>query len=314
VSEKTTVTKCSIDVRNLPLEAFRLPTDGRKWKQSARSRFAVLHYLSSFANPDGTFVGEHGKNFSPSHETLIKKFSKGTLHYTTTALQELGLLSWTREEKHYGRRTYTIHLPEHSQDSPETSPITLSTLDGEKAEHSQNSAEHSQRSTITLSTSNPNPSIPSLPTKANTPSAGHKKDSEAKTLGKKLKESVREISAVCFAECNSTPRDKDIKSFLTEYTQEWVEKGLRAYAAGKEENELKWLTKNFFVDGGGHGAILALQQKEAADAERADDEARSIEAGLAAALAKQEEFLKQVADEDELVAILADNPFGEQTI
>jgi hypothetical protein len=166
---KKQVTKCSIEVRNFPLEAFRLAGDGRKWKQSARTRKAVLLHLSSYANPDGTFMGSHGRNFSPSHETLLDDFSKGGIHHATTALRELGLLSWTRKN-HYERRVYTIHLPEHSPDSSECYTAVMQ-LHEEK--HSQDSAEslstfdakgpeHSQHSSITLSTSDP---IPSLPTK-----------------------------------------------------------------------------------------------------------------------------------------------------
>jgi hypothetical protein len=159
------ITKCTIEVRSLPLEAFRLPTDGRKWKQAARTRKSVLGHLASYANPDGTFIGSHGRNFSPSHKKLLADFSEGTLHYATTALQELGLLSWTRKN-HYARRVYAVHLPEHSQDSEaglakaskyhsQDSPESLSTF----ADKGQ---EHSQHSQITLSTSE---CVPSLPTK-----------------------------------------------------------------------------------------------------------------------------------------------------
>ena len=163
-TSRPTITKCSIEVRSLPLEAFRLPTDGRKWKQAARTRKSVMRHLSSYANPDGTFMGTHGRNFSPSHEKLLEDFSKGGIHYATTALRDLGLLSWTREN-HYTRRVYTIHLPEHSQDSEnglaksgknhsQDSDGTLSRFAGKEQEHSQHSPK-------TLSTSDP---IPSLPT------------------------------------------------------------------------------------------------------------------------------------------------------
>ncbi len=121
------ITKCSQEIERLPLEAFRLPTDGRKWKQSARSRCGLLLRLSVKANPDGTFIGPHGQNFSPSFERLSKHVSRGSYTRLTNDLRELGLLSWIRE-KHYDRRAYTIHLPEHSQDSPKHYPDSESEL------------------------------------------------------------------------------------------------------------------------------------------------------------------------------------------
>ena len=54
-------------------------------------------------------------------------FRGGSYTRLTNDLRELGLLSWIRE-KHYDRRAYTIHLPEHSQDSPKHYPGTKSEL------------------------------------------------------------------------------------------------------------------------------------------------------------------------------------------
>ena len=168
---KHTITKCSQEVERIPLEAFRLPKDGRKWKQSARSRSGLLLRLSVKANPDGTFIGPHGQNFSPSFERLSKHVSRGSYTYLTNDLRDLGLLSWTRAN-HYARRVYTIHLPEHCQDSlkryPDSdgkpmvghqnqyqdSPESLPRLNAETPNHYQDSSK-------TVSTS---VRIPSLPT------------------------------------------------------------------------------------------------------------------------------------------------------
>jgi hypothetical protein len=202
------ITKCTIEVRSLPLEAFRLPTDGRKWKQAARTRKNVLLHLASYANPDGTFIGSHGRNFSPSHETLLEDFSKGGIHYATTALRELGLLSWTREDRHYGRRVYAIHLPEHSQHSPEQYPDSDGDLAKAGKNHSQDSTgtlstfadkgqEHSQHSQITLSTSDPIPSLPTkeradkdFPTQTKTVASLFSPSAQVKGAGKMIREPV----------------------------------------------------------------------------------------------------------------------------
>jgi hypothetical protein len=175
VTAKKQVTKCSQEVERIPLEAFRLPKDGRKWKQSARSRSALLLRLSIKANPDGTFAGNEGQNYARSFETLVLKsnhLSRCSYTRLTNALRDLGLLSWTRKN-HYERREYTIHLPEHSQDSPKQYPDSK----GELAKDSENQYLHSPESVSILdvetqnqylyssksvSTSMP---IPSLPTK-----------------------------------------------------------------------------------------------------------------------------------------------------
>src|ERR1700683_4858215 len=110
--------KCSQLVRNIPLERYRLPDDGRKWKQAARRRSDLLLRLSSYANGDGTFARD-GRNYSPSFRTLEKHVARKSFYRLTDALQALGLLSWTRE-KHYEQRHYTIHLPEQVSDSQES--------------------------------------------------------------------------------------------------------------------------------------------------------------------------------------------------
>src|ERR1700730_6526719 len=107
---KNQALKCSQQVRNTPLERYRLPDDGRKWRQRARTRSALLLRLSSYGNGDGTFV-KNGRNYSPSLKTLLNHIGHGSFYELTNELRDAGLLSWTRE-KHYERRIYTIHLPE----------------------------------------------------------------------------------------------------------------------------------------------------------------------------------------------------------
>src|ERR1700733_11148380 len=166
--------KCTVTVRNLPLDRFRLPGDGRKWKQAARSRSGLLVRISSYANGDGTFVRD-GKNYSPSWETLTKHVSSKSLARWTDDLAKLGFLSWTRDQ-HYSRRVYTIHLPEtlvtfdeehlsdsekHLSDSPSDSENTC-----------QIGNKHLSDSPKSLVTMGGIPSLPSKePSKEREPSA-----------------------------------------------------------------------------------------------------------------------------------------------
>jgi len=172
---KNQALKCSQVVRAIPLERFRLPTDGRKWKQVARSRKAFLLHLSSYANSDGTFV-RNGRNYSPSLKTLLKDFSRGSYTRLTDDLHAFGFLDWTRE-KHYDRRIYEIHLPEaaptptpnqypDSQESVSTfTQGSVPTFDGKTSNQYPHSPNQYPDSQITVSTSVHHPSLPSLPSR-----------------------------------------------------------------------------------------------------------------------------------------------------
>jgi hypothetical protein len=109
---------CLLAVRAMPIERFRLPADGRKWKQLAASRASFLESLASRANPDGTFLrGE--VNYSPSEIRLARRTSPRSVYRITDALRELGLLTWERRNN-YSRRIYVIHFrEEHLPDSSE---------------------------------------------------------------------------------------------------------------------------------------------------------------------------------------------------
>jgi hypothetical protein len=48
--------RCVLTVRDLPMEAFRLPDDGRKWKALCKERQALAMQLATRANPDGTRI------------------------------------------------------------------------------------------------------------------------------------------------------------------------------------------------------------------------------------------------------------------
>jgi len=108
-------TKCLIEVRNQPLEAFKMPRDSRKWRQASRSRFSVLEFLASFADGDGNC----GK-YSPDVERQMKRhgFTRQWLYRILDDLHELGFLNWARSNRHE-KRFYTITLPDvnYSKDS-----------------------------------------------------------------------------------------------------------------------------------------------------------------------------------------------------
>jgi hypothetical protein len=120
---------CSRAVRDLELERYRLPSDGRKWRVLARARAAVLLLLSTYANGDGTFERELpdrpgvSVNFSPSEKKLTRQFARASLYRRLNELRALHLVDWTRPN-HYHRRLYSItpntphpFEPEHVRDS-----------------------------------------------------------------------------------------------------------------------------------------------------------------------------------------------------
>jgi hypothetical protein len=151
--------RCTIQIRKLPLETFRLPRDGRKWKQLARSRYGLLLEISTFANGDGSFLSPDPKiNFSPSFTKLLVHRSRDTLYRLANDIRELGLLSWHRNN-HYGRRFYEIHLPEKQV---RYSPENRSDIRGENRSDIQNNTSD-QEDVITGPTSRPYPSLESLP-------------------------------------------------------------------------------------------------------------------------------------------------------
>jgi hypothetical protein len=153
--------KCTITVRNLPLERFRLPNDGRKWKQAARSRQGVLEHLSTFANGDGTFV-RSGRNFSPSWERLTKRFAEKSLDRHCDALRKLGYLAWTRLN-HYTRRVYTIHLSDSLEKHPSDSEEHLSDSTEKLDNTCHIDADHLSHWPKTPATMDGVPSLPSKP-------------------------------------------------------------------------------------------------------------------------------------------------------
>lgn len=112
-----TVNKCLIEVKKLPLERFRIPSPGRKWKHIARQVQALLMYLATFANGDGTFKqGE--RDYSPSMKRQMEHFgfTRQWIYKLQNYLKALGFLNWTRENRQEGRK-YVITIPEVNDSS-----------------------------------------------------------------------------------------------------------------------------------------------------------------------------------------------------
>jgi len=277
--------KCSQWVRSIPLERFRLPGDGRKWQQVARSRKAFLLHLSSYANSDGTFV-RAGRNYSPSLKTLLKDFCRGSYTQYSDDLRTLGLLSWTRE-KHYERRIYIIHLtgtvptftPKQCQDSPESVPR----LDGEPPKQYQ----HSQKS---VSASVPNPSLPSKEREPSLPSPPQAASENHLPLVQPEKSKAPQIvnpddvDAVAATFCRlmdkhgAKYRDPkagvdsgygkpvargDIEKMLRRCSRDEIIYALEyAFINAADDKAIKFMEKMFFANQGGIGLVVKRRQDE----------------------------------------------------
>jgi hypothetical protein len=115
-----TINRCLIEVSNLPLERFRVPSPGRKWKHIARQLQAMLMWLARFANGDGTF-NRGDMNYSPSVKRQMEHFSckRNWIYKLHDYLKALGFLNWTRENRQEGRK-YIITIPE--PDAPDSNP------------------------------------------------------------------------------------------------------------------------------------------------------------------------------------------------
>jgi hypothetical protein len=284
--------KCSQQVRGIPLERYRLPDDGRKWRQAARSRSALLVRLSSYANGDGTFVRD-GRNYSPSLRTLLNHVGHGSYYKLTDELHASGLLSWTRE-KHYERRIYTIHLPESGpvfdQNQVQDSEIAGPTFDSR-------SPEQVQYSQITGPTSGNHPSLPSkAPSKEPSrereasaaekpnqslshpsPSASEGRGSGQEKLngGSATPDRVADVDVIAAAYGRlmdekgtkatgwAKPMSRvHIEKLLSRFTRGEIIDALEYTFEGATEKNIPFIEKGFFADGGAAGIITRQRQKD----------------------------------------------------
>jgi hypothetical protein len=163
---------CLLAVRRMNLDRFRVG-DSRKWKVLARNLSALLEFLASFANDDGTFM-RNGINYSPGQERMMKKFSFSDtwVEALLKFLRDLGYLSWTRENKH-DRCLYTINMEavsdaNYSGDSDpnysEKKPVVTPTIQSPDANYSE------KKAVLTPTIDGEYLAYPSLPSSLNPPS------------------------------------------------------------------------------------------------------------------------------------------------
>ena len=282
--------KCSQQVRNIPLERYRLSTDGRKWKQAARGRSGLLLRLSSYANGDGTFV-RNGRNYSPSLKTLLNHVGHGSYYRLVDDLRSAGLLSWTRE-KHYERRIYTIHIPESGPAfDPEQIPdseITGPAFDDgseNQVPHSQDQVPHSPEqvphSQITGPTSDNHPSLPSgtvryrqregepsnatmtKPSLSNVPpAAALNGNSNGQPGGQEKAQAVDYVIGLCLELTGKGPKPSRVDALLSDFLVGEIEDALRDYTENKSDEDLAWAERKFFEEGVGRASILARRRRD----------------------------------------------------
>lgn len=109
--------RLSRDLRDIPLDRYRLPKDGRKWKAIARERMALAEWLGTHGDGDGSRI-------YPGVDSMIRHFgwSRRKTFYLLADLKELGLLSSAGLTSEHGTRKRRINLEAFHgagvQDSP----------------------------------------------------------------------------------------------------------------------------------------------------------------------------------------------------
>jgi hypothetical protein len=104
--------KLSRDLRNVPVERYRLEKDGRKWRVIARERMALAEWLGTHADYDGSRI-------FPSVKSMSRHFgwSRRKVFYLLEDLKTLGLLVREPDGRRgpltgeHGTRIRRINLP-----------------------------------------------------------------------------------------------------------------------------------------------------------------------------------------------------------
>lgn len=103
---KKDTTKCTRDIRSVPPTAFRLPTDGKKWRRVCDERKALLMLMASYANGDGT-------NISVAIDTLgdYQGWSRRTTCRLLDSLKTLGFVEdGALDVRHKNTRIRSINI------------------------------------------------------------------------------------------------------------------------------------------------------------------------------------------------------------
>jgi hypothetical protein len=79
--------RAALDLRDIPPEAYRLPSDGRQWLHLCSRRMHVADYLAQFANPDGSRI-----TVGASRIGRKLHISRRTVQRILSDLVELGMM------------------------------------------------------------------------------------------------------------------------------------------------------------------------------------------------------------------------------
>jgi hypothetical protein len=139
---KTKFKNCLFDACKIPIEVFRIPTDGRKWKAAAGNRKTLMMQLAGYANADGTSI-------RPSTKTLADQtgFSRRKVCRLLDDLKVLGLCERVGRYGQRGAAIRRLMLPEKpSSIPPETPSLRVSDSISESAGFDSQSARFDSES------------------------------------------------------------------------------------------------------------------------------------------------------------------------
>ncbi len=104
---------CLFEICKLPIEYFRLPSDGRKWKAAASARKTLAVQLAGYADPDGTSI-------RPSIKTLAEQtgFSRAKVCRLMDDLKELRFMERTGRYGQRGAAIRRLMLPDRPSSIP----------------------------------------------------------------------------------------------------------------------------------------------------------------------------------------------------
>lgn len=97
--------KCTLDLRDVPPSAFRMLDDGRQWRHKCELRCALLHWLTTFADADGSNVEAGIKRMEARFEV-----SRRTVFRRLDDLMELGFITREKLTGFKGTRRRTINV------------------------------------------------------------------------------------------------------------------------------------------------------------------------------------------------------------
>jgi hypothetical protein len=108
IPDSNSSVKAVRDARQLELEDFRLPTDGRKWKAVAKDRRAVFMELCTYADGDGSGA-------CPGVKSLQRAIgSKSSVIRRLGDLKQLGLVEDEGKSRYQGTTVRRVILDEPS--------------------------------------------------------------------------------------------------------------------------------------------------------------------------------------------------------